>query len=332
METQEAPQESFRDMKTRELRERRERSEAVDKAINEELKQQFESAEEIASEEDVVDGENDNASEPEVEEEAELEEEPAEESDDEEEAESVEVRLERVEKERAELEKKLSQVTANRKEIEENLSQSQARFIEMGHQMEDTLTEVKRGAEFYASLASQELQQLQQVNPAQLPPEQQSQYYAQLNQATQRSQQLQYMYQQATEREAAERDLKKKREAEVAVAVIKSKIPEWSNEHYAALGEIAGEYGFSTEEFRDITDHRMIDLLHENWKNRQAASAVKETVTQRKAKPPRSRGGTPASRNAKGQFEKAKKEFQPNQRGTFAQMKAAELKMRRERR
>jgi hypothetical protein len=329
-----APQESFREMKTRELRERREGQEAEGKAIDEELKQEFaaQPAEEIASE-DVVDGQlEDNASETEIEEESELEE-PAEGAEDEEDAdEDLSVKFERVERERAELEKKLSQVTANRKEIEEGYAQSQQRFIEMRHEMDDTLSQVRRGAEFYAGLAGQELQQLQQVNPAQLPPEQQSQYYQQLNQATQRSQQLQQMLQQATEGEKAEREKQKKREAEVAVAVIKARIPEWSNEHYAELGRIAGDYGYTPEEFQEITDPRMIQLLHRDWQTRQASKAVEKTVKQRKAKAPRTRSGATPSRNTKGQFEKAKKEFSPNQKGSFAKMKEAEIKLRRERR
>jgi hypothetical protein len=336
MDTQaEAPQESFREAKARELRERREGREAEDKAIDAELKEQFalQPADDDASEDVVEDGQlEDNASEVEVDEESEPEE-PAEDEEAYEDAdEDLAAKFERVERERSELEKKLSQVTANRKQIEEGFANSQKRFIEMRHEMDDSLTEIKRGAEFYAGLATQELQQLQQVNPAQLPPEQQSQYYQQLNQATQRAQQLQAMYQQASERERAERELQRKREAEVAVAVIKSRIPEWSNEHYATLGEIAGEYGYSQKDFSEITDPRMIQLLHKDWQSRQASRAVEKTVKQRKAKAPRSRSGVTPQRNAKGQFEKAKKDFKPNQRGTFAQMKAIELALRRERR
>ena len=205
-----------------------------------------------------------------------------------------------------------------------------ATFVETTHQLNDSLTQARQGVEFYANLAGQNLQQLQSVNPATLQPEQQAQYYQQLNMATQQAQQQQGALENFRKFETDQREQVKKREAEMSSARLKASIPEWSNEHYAALGGVAEANGFSRDEFAEMTDYRFIKLLHKQWQADKATESVTKTFTQRKAKPPKSRSVTPSSRNAKGQFEKAKGEYTPGERGSFAKMKAAELRYKRE--
>lgn len=272
-------------------------------------------ADDDGPDEDVVDDQENNAESNLLDDESDLENDEAaddEEADDDYDDESVEARYERVERERAELEKKLSQVTANRRQMEEDFAQSQQQFVSARHEIDDALQQVRTGAEFYAGLAQQNLQQLQQVNPASLPAEQQQQYYQQLNQATLYAQQMGAAYENAVAQEREQRNKVKMREAEVAKAVLRTRIPEWSGEHYAKLGEVAQEYGFSPQEFGEITDPRIIQMLHNDWKSRRAAEVVTETVKQRKAKPPRSRGAKQQPRNAKGQYEKSRREFENN--------------------
>lgn len=312
---------------------RAERGESAERAPDPVEPDERPALEEGDGEDVVIDGEN-NASDDLLDDDPDLEDEAAEddEAEDDAEEDDIETRLERVERERAELEKQLSKVTANRKKMEEDYARSQESFVKMRHEVEDSLTELRNGAQWYANLSNQRLQQLQSVNPATLPAEQQAQYYQELNMATQQAQQMQYAMQQAQERERAERDRMKQREAEIALAVIKSRIPEWSNDHYRALGDVAQEFGYSPEEFAEVTDPRIIQLLHNQWKAKNTARTVERKLSQRKAKPPTSRSGKEQTRNARGQFEKAKRAFEPNKKGSFAQMKLAELRMERDRR
>lgn len=225
------------------------------------------------------------------------------------------------------LEAEFTRRNANRKEIESNLDLAQAQAVEMRHQWEDQMGEAKRQAEFFTGMATRQLQQLQNVNPATLAPEQQGQYYQALNQATQQSQQLASQFEMIKRQEAEAREAARKRESEVSLLRLKTRIPDWGQEKYSAFGELAAEFGYSQEEFFDTTDHRMMLLLNEVSEARVAGEAVKQTIKKRKSNPPKSRSARPSPRNDKGQFTKAKQSFydNPGKKGSFAEMKALEL-------
>lgn len=225
------------------------------------------------------------------------------------------------------LEAEFTRRNANRKEVEASLDVAQSQSVEMRHQWEDQIGEAKRQVEFFTGQATQQLQQLQNVNPAMLTPEQQGQYYQALNQATQQHQQMSAQLESLRTQEQSAREAIKKREAEIALARIKTRIPDWGQEKYTAFGELAAEFGYSQQEFFDTTDHRMMLLLNEVSKARDAGEAVKQTIQQRKPNPPKSRAARSSPRNEKGQFTKAKQTFydNPGKKGTFAEMKALEL-------
>jgi len=230
------------------------------------------------------------------------------------------------------LEKEYRRVTANRKQIEQDRADEAEAFVRMKHDYTDTHAQLVQQAEFYANLPKQQLQQLQQVNPATLQPEQQAQYYQAVNAATQQAQFLEQQLNGIREEGSKRLEAMKQREAELASARLKASIPEWSNEHYRELGNVAANNGFSAEEYLQITDPRIIELLHKEWKASKASEAVKNTVKQRKANPPRSRSANQQPRNSRGQYEKARREARPNQRGSHARAFAERLRMERERR
>ena len=277
--------------------------------------------------EDVVDTEEDNAIEEEPIEESELDEPTDElEADDDDEDSTEDYRAKYTE-----LEKEYRRVTENRKKREQEHAEAMSNFVRSKHEFEDTITEAKRGAEYYANLANQQVAQFQNINWSQVPPDQVQNLQMQAAQAQQFAHQRMQEFESLKQWEQERRDQLRSREAEMAVARLRASIPEWSNEHYQALGEVAREAGFSPEEYGEITDPRIIELLHYRWKTEQAVKGVKKTVKQRKAKPPQNRSGKLPPRNVKGQFRQAEKDFRenPNRRGAFAKLKAAQLQMER---
>lgn len=230
------------------------------------------------------------------------------------------------------LEQEFSRVTANRKEIERSLDDAKTKASEALYAIEDKFGEAEKIADYFVGMANQQLQHLAGINPASLTQEQFGQYQQAYQQAQmQVNQHNQLVEQIKTEREET-RKTQKDREAEIARERLKVRIPDWSGEKYRALGELATEYGYSETEFFDSTDHRLILLLNEVASGKEAAKVVEKKVAKTKTKPPRTASARPQDRNERGQFKRAQQEFaesRPGTKGSFAQMKAAQLKAER---
>lgn len=230
------------------------------------------------------------------------------------------------------LEAEFSRVTANRKEIEASLDTAKAQTVQIRHELEDRFTEAESFADYFAGMATQQLQQLQQVNPATLTQEQYGQYQQALQQAQLQAQQY-HQVSQAIKRQFEEaKEATTRREAEIARERLKTRIPDWSSDKYKALGEVATEYGYTPNEFFSSTDYRLVLLLNEVQKGRDAAKVVTERSKKTKANPPKNRATRAPDRNERGQFTNAQKAFQestPGTKGSFAAMKAAQLRAER---
>jgi chromosome segregation ATPase len=226
------------------------------------------------------------------------------------------------------LEQEFSRVTANRKEIESSLDDAKSKAAEALYAIEDKFQESEKIADYFVGMANQQLQQLQQVNPATLTQEQFGQYQQAYQQAQmQVSQHTQLIEQIKSERDDT-RTKQKEREAEIARERLKVRIPDWSGEKYQALGKLAEEFGYAPKEFFDTTDHRLIILLNEVAASKDAAKVVEKKVAKTKTKPPRTSSARPQDRNERGQFKKAQQAFnetRPGTKGSFAAMKAAQL-------
>jgi chaperonin cofactor prefoldin len=230
------------------------------------------------------------------------------------------------------LEQEFSRVTANRKEIERSLDEAKSKASEALYAIEDKFGESEQIADYFVGMANQQLQQLQGINPATLTQEQFGQYQQAYQQAQMQVQQHNQLIEQIKTERDKTRTTQKEREAEIARERLKVRIPDWSGEKYRALGELAGEYGYSETEFFDSTDHRLILLLNEVATGKEAAKVVEKKVTKTKTKPPRTASARPQDRNERGQFQKAQREFaetRPGTKGSFAQMKAAQLRSER---
>lgn len=232
------------------------------------------------------------------------------------------------------LEAEFSRVTANRKEIEASLEVARTESVRMRQDLEGKFEEAEQVANYYADMANQQLQQLSSVNPATLTQEQWGQYQSAYQQAQMQVQQNAYLLEQIKQKRTETLEATKTREAEIARERLKVRIPDWSSEKYNKLGEVAKEYGYSENEFFETTDHRLMILLNEVAASRDAAKVVQKKVEKTKPKAPKHATAREQDRNSRGQFAKASETFQkapPGSKGTFAQMKAAQLRAERER-
>lgn len=268
--------------------------------------------------EDVVEDGEDNATETDANEDSELEDDESTDEDEPGEGEEADEYKAKYE----ELEKEYRRVTANRKQIEEDFSQGIETNVKTQHELEDALTQAKQSADFFAQRAAQRVQQFQNLNIAALPAEQQQAARTQAQQAWQEHQQLQQYTAQLQEQQEQTKKQARKRQAEVTNAILRTRIPNWGEERNEALSKLALEKGFKQEELADITDHRVILLLNEVYENQKAAQTVDQSIKQRKAKPPKSRAGKQPARNAKGQYEKAQKDFKSGKAPLRAVLKA----------
>jgi uncharacterized phage infection (PIP) family protein YhgE len=196
------------------------------------------------------------------------------------------------------LEQEFSRVTANRKEIERSLDEAKTKASEALYAIEDKFGEAEQIADYFVGMANQQLQQLSQINPATLTQEQFGQYQQAYQQAQLQVQQHTQLVEQIKNEREETRKTQKDREAEIARERLKVRIPDWSGEKYRALGELA----------------------------------VEKKVTKTKTKPPRTASARPQERNERGQFKRAQQEFaesRPGTKGSFAAMKAAQLRAER---
>lgn len=231
------------------------------------------------------------------------------------------------------LEAEFSRVTTNRREIESSLDEAKAKSVQFQHQLDDKYREAEQYVEQFAGMANQQLQQLSQVNPSQLSQEQYAQFQQAFQQAQMQSAQLNQLSEQIRQNMKETQEANKQREAEIARERIKTRIPDWSSDKYKALGEIAGEYGYSQDEFFNSTDYRMIVMLNDVLKGREAAQVVSNKVAKTKTNPPKNRSARQQDRNAQGQFTSARDQFfssAPGQKGSFAAMKAKQLRAERQ--
>ena len=230
------------------------------------------------------------------------------------------------------LEKEFSRVTENRRAIEQSLDDAKVQATEALYQIEDKYKEAEQVAEYFVGMANQQLQQLSQVNPATLTQEQFGQYQQAYQAAQMQVNQHTQLVEQIRTANDETRTKQKEREAAIARERLKVRIPDWSSEKYRALGDVAKDYGYSEKEFFDSTDHRLILLLNEVASGKEAAKVVETKVAKTKTKPPRHASARPQDRNEKGQFKRAAQEFaetRPGTKGSFAAMKAAQLRAER---
>lgn len=231
------------------------------------------------------------------------------------------------------LESEFSRLTAHRKEREQTIDRLTTEAVQFKQEIEDSYAQAQNLTQAIAGAATQRLNQLQSINPGNLSQEQFVQWQTQLQQANHEAQQLNGFAQHIQAQLKEQREATLRREAAIARERLKSRIPDWSGERYRELAAVAEEYGYTPEEYFSSTDHRLILILNELSQSKEATKVI-EKKKQEKPKPPRNSSGRAPDRGQDGKFRSAERAFNeatPGTKGSFAAMKAAQLKAERQR-
>lgn len=97
-------------------------------------------------------------------------------------------------------------------------------------------------------------------------------------------------------------------QAEISRDILKTTVPDWGNELYGSLREFAvNSLDFSSKEFDDITDHRIISLIHRDWKISNTGKTVEKIQQGNQPTPPRG-GNKERPRGTDGRFRNAQQD------------------------
>lgn len=191
-------------------------------------------------------------------------------------------------------------------------------------------------AQFYAGLAEQGVRQFDSVNWQEL--QQRPEHYQQARQAFQVAQryheQLQASLQSVQKTAQEQRETFKKREAEVSREVLRSTIPNWSNQLYSDLRAFAvEELDYAPAEFDEITDWRRIRDVHSQWSTKKAREVLNKPPKRNTQPERRSSANAPLSvaRGDRGQFQSARQALlsRPGDRSARSNFFQAKLKAER---
>ena len=227
--------------------------------------------------------------------------------------ESEEETVEGLKAEKLRLEQKISQITENRKKIESDLTDSISENITFKHKLDDSVNAVQASAGVFLTLANQKVERFNNMDWSKVPADKVNDYRAAAQKAVNERDQLFQTIKQVMDNANGQRETAKKREAEISRDILKRRIPNWGDEVYSQIAKHAVEkHHFSAEEFGNLTDWRVVELLHKSMENEQAVEKVQKIERKRKAKAPRNRHGRPAPRNAKGRANQSRENAHAN--------------------
>ena len=201
--------------------------------------------------------------------------------------------------------------------LERGFRQKTHRLAESQRNLEDQMVAVETNANFYASLANQAVSAFDNIDWGILRtrPEEYQKATRDYERAIQNRDRLVRTLTQLQSENAQRRELFKQQQASVSRDMLPSEIKGWSKDRFEALQKYAVDTSglYTDEEFEDITDWRVMKLLHiaENMANAPkdiGSLKVKGGKKQSTGKPRISAVKT--ERDATGRFVKAKKEMQ----------------------
>ena len=227
----------------------------------------------------------------------------------------------------------LSRATANRKQIEEDFSTGIAENISMRHQLEDTMQSSTAQGEFWLGMANQQVSKFENLDWSQIPPEKMAAVRLQAQQAMANRGQIVQHFKNLAEKNSKDRELIKGREAEIAKNVLSRRIPGWGDALYGKLRDHSVQLGYSSDEFNDLTDWRVMELIHRDYERGEAISKVQSVKRKQKAQVPRNRNGRLPPRSAKGRYRGAREDAfaNPGDKGSFREMKFRQMQGERKR-
>ena len=228
------------------------------------------------------------------------------------------------------LQSEFTRLTQNREEFETEMAHGLTEVKRREYELQDKLTESHTHAEILMNAMRGQADQYRQVNwqavPADQLPQMKAAADAAFAQEAQVNQALEYINQQRKQ----QYETSMAREAELTRTRLRKTIPGWGNELYSKIGEYAKSRGLDPQLFQSITNPAVMEMFYDSMQLRSAGSKAK-TVSKRRASKPQAQNSPRANRDVRGRFASAKQNFEsnPGQKGSFAAMKEAQLRMER---
>jgi hypothetical protein len=238
----------------------------------------------------------------------------------------LDVKYQRLEKSYKDLQRQFTKDRQEREGYNQQLSEQMVTMTNAQHELEDTLSNSRQMAEFLASEAKGNADRFRNLNWSQVPADKAQEVQAAMSAAFAKEQQVTQALNHITQQQQQHFEQKMTRQAKLAANQLQFKIPNWGQETYSAIREHANEMGLPAEMFNRIVEPAALEMFYQSMMYKGAGKKAK-TVAKTKSQKPASANQARTGRNAKGQFMNAKKTFEenPNTRGAFAQMKAAQL-------
>ena len=239
----------------------------------------------------------------------------------------MDVKYQQLEKRYKDLQRQFTKDRMQREEYESQLSNSMVSVTKTQHELEDSLQGAKQMAELLQGQWAGNASQFRNIDWSQVPPDKVQQVQAAAQNAFQQEQIASQRLHAINEQQNQAFQQKMTRQAELASRALQVKIPEWGSETYSAIRGHAESMGLSPEMFNMVTEPSVIEMFYHSMMYKGAGKKAKTVAKQSKSQKPASANQARQGRNARGQFMNAKKNFEqsPNTRGAFAQMKAAQL-------
>jgi hypothetical protein len=187
--------------------------------------------------------------------------------------------------------------------------------------------------EFWLGMANQQVAKFENLDWTQIPPEKMAAVRLQAQQAMANRNQVVQHFKNLTEQNGKAREQVKGREAEIAKNVLARRIPGWGDELYGKLRDHSVQLGYSSDDFNDLTDWRVMDLIHRDYERGLAIQKVTRVKRKQKARVPRNRNGRIQPRSAKGRYKGAREDAfaNPGDKGSFREMKFRQMQGERKR-
>jgi hypothetical protein len=238
----------------------------------------------------------------------------------------IDVKYQRLEKSYKDLQRQFTKDRQEREGYNQQISDQMVTMTKAQHELEDTLTSSRQMAELLQSEAKGKADQFRNLDWSQVPQERAQEVQAAMSAAFAREQNVNQALNHIAVQQQQHFQQKMTRQAELAARTLQMKIPNWGQETYSSIRSHAGEMGLPVEMFNMVTEPAVLEMFYHSMMYKGAGKKAK-TVAKTKSQKPASANQARTGRNARGQFMNAKRNFEenPNQRGAFAQMKAAQL-------
>lgn len=178
---------------------------------------------------------------------------------------------------------KLTETSQALADLKQEYANQVGELTETGMQLQDKLAEVESTAQFYATIAQQDLAQLRQVNVQQLNQEQYAQWQQQVGLAERRFGMLQQRLDAVKRQSHQVKEDAITRAAKISRAQLVRSIDNF-DEAYPEIGKFAVSQGVDPRVFKEITDPGLIKIIHGYMQATAQPDAIEKVVSQTQAK------------------------------------------------